>query len=123
MTTQKSTKPFGAYGEQLAVNHLQQNHYQIVNRNWRCKQGEIDIIANKENMLVFVEVRTRHATSTEAAFESVSANKQRKLIALAHTYLNENKLPDQMWRIDVIAIAILPSGKPIIEHIEDALGW
>jgi putative endonuclease len=123
MTTQKSTKPFGAYGEQLAVNHLQQNHYQIVNRNWRCKQGEIDIIVSKGAMLIFVEVRTRHAPSTEAAFESVSASKQRKLISLAHTYLSENDLQDLMWRIDVIAIAILPSGKAIIEHIEDALDW
>ena len=123
MTTQKSTKPFGAYGEQLAVNHLQQSQYQIVNRNWRCKHGEIDIIANKGNMLIFVEVRTRHAISTETSFESVSASKQRKLIALAHAYIHENSLQEPDWRIDVIAIAIPPSGKPIIEHIEDALGW
>lgn len=121
--TPKSTKPFGAYGEQLAVNHLQQNHYQIVNRNWRCKQGEIDIIAKKGDVLVFVEVRTRHTDSTEAAFESVGTKKQQKLIALAHTYLSQNNLPDQVWRIDVIAIAIPPSSKPIIDHIEDALGW
>lgn len=123
MAIQKSTTPFGAYGEQLAVNHLQQNHFEIVNRNWRCKHGEIDIIANKGNILVFVEVRTRHATSTESAFESVSANKQRKLVALAHAYINENDLQDQVWRIDVIAIAIPRYGKPIIEHVEDALGW
>ena len=123
MTTQKSTRPFGAYGEQLAVNHLQHNQYQIINRNWRCKHGEIDIIATKGNILVFVEVRTRHALSTEAAFESISASKQHKLIALAHAYIHENDLQDQVWRIDVIAIAIPRYGKPIIEHVEDALGW
>lgn len=123
MTAQKSTKSFGAYGEQLAADYLEHNAYQIVARNWHCPIGELDIIARQGNLLVFVEVRSRHAGSTETAFESIGAGKRNKLIALAHQYLHDHELLEQDWRIDVIAVAIPASGKPIVEHTEDALDW
>jgi putative endonuclease len=91
--------------------------------NWRCKDGELDIVARQSNTLVFVEVRTRHADSSEPAFESINIRKRTKLIRLAHTYLATHDLSDSQWRIDVIAIGIPRSGKPIIEHTEDALDW
>lgn len=123
MPNSKPTKPFGRYGEQLAVNHLQATGYEIITTNWRCSLGEIDIIAQKENILVFVEVRSRHADNTEASFESVNTRKQSKLASLVNEYIDLHKLDDKIWRIDVIGVAIPRSGKAIIEHIEDALGW
>ena len=123
MPNSKPTQPFGRQGEQLAVSHLQTLGYEIVTTNWRCPLGEIDIIAKKDNTLVFVEVRSRHAENTEASFESVNARKQTKLAALANDYIDTYKLDDTIWRIDVIGIAIPRSGKAIIEHVEDALGW
>src|SRR5690348_3428819 len=105
MTTSKPTQPFGRYGEQLAVNHLKAAGYVIVTTNWRCSVGEIDIIAQKDNVLVFVEVRSRHAETTEFSFESVNKRKQTKLVALANDYIDTHKLEDQIWRIDVIGVA------------------
>jgi putative endonuclease len=118
-----SKKPFGQYGENLAVKHLKESGYQIVGRNWRCALGEIDIIARNDNMLVFVEVRSRHTASTEAAFESITPTKRRRLIALAHAWLADHQQEDENWRVDVVAIAQPRAGRPIIEHVEDALGW
>ena len=123
MASSKSTQPFGRYGEQLVVRHLETIGYQIITTNWRCPLGEIDIIAKKENILVFVEVRSRHAETTEQSFESVNKRKQTKLAALANEYIDTHKLDEMMWRIDVIGVAIPRSGKAIIEHVEDALGW
>jgi len=123
MRNSKPTQPFGRYGEQLAVNHLQAAGYAIITTNWRCPLGEIDIIAQKDNVLVFVEVRSRHAETTEASFESVNIRKQTKLAALANDYINAHKLDDMVWRIDVIGVAIPHTGNAIIEHVEDALGW
>jgi len=123
MPTSKPTQPFGRHGEQLAVNHLQAAGYEIVTTNWRCSLGEIDIIAQKDNILVFVEVRSRHAETTEASFESVNTRKQTKLAAVANDYIDAHKLDDMVWRIDVIGVAIPRSGEAIIEHVEDALGW
>jgi putative endonuclease len=123
MSNSKPTQSFGRYGEQLAVNHLRKAGYEIVKTNWRCPLGEIDIIAQKDNILVFVEVRSRHAENTEASFESVNTRKQTKLTALANDYVDTHKLDDLTWRIDVIGVAIPRMGKAIIEHVEDALGW
>ena len=123
MPSSKPTQPFGRYGEQLAVSHLQATGYEIVATNWRCSVGEIDIIAKKDNILVFVEVRSRHAENNEASFESVNTRKQTKLVAAVNTYIDAHKLDEASWRIDVIGVAIPRAGQPIIEHIEDALGW
>ncbi len=123
MSNSKPTQPFGRYGEQLVADYLEESGYAIVTTNWRCSLGEIDIVAKKENILVFVEVRSRHAENTEPSFESINKRKQSKLAALAHEYVDIHNLHDVMWRIDVIGVAIPRSGKAIIEHVEDALGW
>jgi Holliday junction resolvase-like predicted endonuclease len=61
--------------------------------------------------------------STESAFESVNPRKQEKLSSLAHLFLEAHSLEDALWRIDVIAVAVPGSGKPRIEHVENALDW
>ncbi len=123
MANLKQTQSFGRYGEQLVVTYLENGGYQIVTTNWRCPVGEIDIVAKKENILVFVEVRSRHAENTEPSFESINVRKQNKLATLANEYIDVHNLDDVNWRIDVVGVAIPHSGDAVIEHIEDALGW
>ncbi|MEO0563229.1 MAG: YraN family protein, partial [Chloroflexota bacterium] len=105
----------GRYGEALAKAHLEEKGYAILAINWKHLRGEIDVIAQSGPTTVFVEVRTRHAETTESAFASITMAKRQKMIAAAHAYLEEHNLPeDTEWRIDVIAVAIPKYTKPII---------
>lgn len=113
----------GEQGETLATTYLQHKGYNILDRNWNCRYGEIDIVAKDGEMLVFVEVKTRHAQTTEGAFASITPTKQKRLTAAAQLYLSQSEQEDEDWRVDVVAIALPHTGKPIIEHVEDALGW
>lgn len=118
-----SKRELGQRGELVAAAHLQRQGYTIITTNWRCAHGELDIVARKDDTLVFVEVRTRRALTTEEAFESVNPHKQNRLQRLAYTYLSENDLQDVLWRVDVIAVAFPYTGQPVIEHVENALEW
>ena len=113
----------GQRGEQLATEYLKRQDYTILATNWHCKNGEIDIVAQKATTLVFVEVRTRHAEDTESAFESITPRKQARMIAAAQAYIAAHDLDEMDWRIDMIGIAFPQNGKPIIEYAEDVLGW
>lgn len=116
-------KSLGQRGEQLAAAYLRKRGYHILDSNWRHSLGELDIVAREGETLVFVEVRTRHADSTERAFESITPYKRHRLITLAHAYLSVCKLETTNWRVDVIAIAIPRFGPPLLDHAEDALSW
>lgn len=116
------TRNTGAIGEVLAARHLEKAGYSIITTNWHCRYGEIDIIAQKDDTLVFVEVRTRRTQTTESAFASITPSKREKLIKSANLYLQANNI-DCAWRIDVIGVALRHGGKPRIEHVEDALDW
>jgi putative endonuclease len=122
-TMATSKAQLGQRGEELAAQYLQRLGYAIVTRNWRCKQGEIDIIAEKDGALVFVEVRSRAAKNTDSAFESVGTQKQRRMNAAVYAYLDAHQIDEALWRIDVIAVAIPYSSAPIIDHVENALDW
>lgn len=100
----------GARGEALAAEYLRRVGYTILGANWRCRSGEIDIIARDGPALVFVEVRTRTSAELGSAEESVTAVKQRRLAQLAQTYLlfleSAGRPWDGPWRIDVIALEV-----------------
>jgi putative endonuclease len=119
MTTRKQT---GQRGEELAAGFLASHGYTLVARNWRCSTGELDLIAEKDNILVFVEVRTRRSARYGSPEESITPTKQAKLIDLAQTYLQQMPPPHPAWRIDVIAVWLRP-GQPHINHLENAVGW
>lgn len=103
-------KATGAHGEAAAADYLRGQDYRIVEMNWRCPRGEIDIVAQDGATLVFVEVRTRSSTAWGSAEESVTRTKQRRLIELATTYLLRKEQHSQswkgQWRIDVVALQI-----------------
>lgn len=113
----------GKKGEQIACDFLQKRGYTIITTNWHCQFGEIDIIAQKDTKLIFVEVKTRRTSSTEFAFSSITQSKREKFINAVYLYLDENKLDNANWCIDVIAIALQNGGTVKIDHREDAFDW
>ena len=112
-------KTTGSRGELLAAGYLRRQGYAILRTNWRCRRGEIDIIARDGATLVFVEVRTRRSANLGSPEESVTPAKQRRLAELAQTYLQwceaAGKAWPDPWRIDVIAIRAGAAGTA--EHL------
>lgn len=119
-----SRQRLGAWGESVAAIHLESLGYQIISRNWRAPQGEIDLIAQLNQLVVFVEVKTRRGNDMGTPEEGLTPAKSRKLIALADYYMAEHNL-DADWRIDLVAVELDKSGKLLrCEHIPNAvLGW
>jgi len=117
-------KRLGAWGESVAAHHLEADGYRIVVRNWRCTQGEIDLIAQAGEELVFVEVKTRRGRDMGSPEEALTPSKQKKLMQLAQIYVAERDL-DVDWRIDLVAVELDKQGKLLrCEHIPNAvLGW
>ena len=98
-------------GEDIAAAHLGEQGYQILARNWRCPAGELDIVAREGETLAFVEVRARRGDRYGTPEESITPAKQAKLVELAQTYLQENGLSDENWRIDVVALEMDRRGR------------
>ena len=112
----------GILGEIIACEFLGKNGYDIIETNYRCAEGEIDIIARQEDILVFVEVRTKKSQQFGSPEESITRNKKERLRALAERYGQEHEnLPD-IWRIDVIAVQLDSANKLTrIQLIENAV--
>lgn len=117
-----ASKLAGAWGEALAAEYLRKKRYKIVTAGYRCRFGEIDLIAENRKYLVFVEVKLRKSGSFAHAFEHVDRRKQDKLRITASMYLSQNPTALQP-RFDVIEI-YAPEGTetahPEIHHMEDA---
>ncbi|MBM3153732.1 MAG: YraN family protein [Chloroflexi bacterium] len=116
-------KDLGATGEKLARDFLKKRGYRIRETNFRCRHGEIDIVAQKKDCLVFVEVRTKSSAAFGTPEESMTAAKKEKLVTTALSYINSHeKLPAQ-WRIDFVGVELDQKGKATrIELIENAVG-
>lgn len=111
-----STNEVGANAESLAVDLLVEHGYEIVERNYRCDIGELDIVAIDGPTMVFVEVRSRASDDHGDAIESVNRRKQRKVTRVAEVYLAHRQPPHEEFRFDVVAI----NGPDDITHYEDA---
>lgn len=104
-------KRLGNAGERLAAEHLRRAGYVVRALNYRCRVGEIDIIAEEGGDMVFVEVKTRRGVAYGLPEEAITSAKQRKLIAAAQTYLDAAGCSDASWRVDVVAVALTAAGK------------
>jgi putative endonuclease len=112
----------GAFGERLAAAHLEAKGYRIRDRNYRCREGEIDIVAQDGETLVFVEVRTRRGDALGSPAESVTATKEARLVAAATAYVQGLPEPPADQRIDVVAVQLSPGGRLLaVDHIEGAV--
>lgn len=117
-------KTLGTWGESVAAVHLESRGYHIIARNWRCRYGEIDLIAQAGEWVAFVEVKTRRGQGMGTPEEGLTPTKARKLMHLAELYMAEHDL-DADWRIDLVAVELDSSGKLVrCEHIPNVvLGW
>lgn len=103
----------GKKGEEIAAAFLKKNGYRIIEANFRCPLGEIDIVAREKSELVFIEVKTRKSRELGYPEQAVGARKQRKMSQLALWYLQEKKIADSPARFDVMAITLFPEGDEI----------
>lgn len=110
----------GERGEQIAVSFLQRLGYQIEHRNYRCRQGEIDIIAKDGSTLVFVEVKTKAQAAFGVPQAMVTPTKQKTITHVAMRYVQQYRFIDMALRFDVIGITFLPNGTAKVEHIPAA---
>ena len=112
----------GDSGERMARRHLVSRGYAILEKNYRCRYGEVDIVAQQGAELVFTEVRTRRGEQFGTAQESITSTKAKHLIAASQHYLERHSLMDMDWRIDLVSIN-WPRGSaaPGIEHLEYAV--
>lgn len=136
------TKRIGTFGERIAEKYLKDKGYQILDRNYSFKipgnpqKGEVDIVAKKEDCIVFVEVKTIFAINTknQGSFifrtnsfspeDKVNASKQRKLRQTSENWLMKNRIPlNSKWQIDVIAIEIEENRKAKVSHFENAISY
>ncbi len=118
----RARRDLGDFGERVAAAHLVAKGYRIRERNFRVREGEVDIIAERGGTLVFVEVRTRRGESMGSAAESVTAAKASRIVATAQAYVQANEGCPADQRIDVIALALDHDGHVLsLEHIESAV--
>ena len=102
----------GRAGERLVASWLEAHGLRVLGRNWRCAYGEIDVIAEETDELVFVEVKTRRGDSLGAPEEAITARNRRRLILAAQSYIAELESDEERsYRIDVVAVQLAPSGK------------
>jgi putative endonuclease len=109
----------GKKGEELAVAQLKKLQFKILERNYKCLLGEIDIIARERGTLVFVEVKTRSSPDFGGPAAAVTERKQRQISRVALTYLNQKKLTDIPARFDVVTVELIAPA-PRIELIRNA---
>ena len=110
----------GSYGERVAVRALTEAGLQVLDRNWRCRDGELDVVAREGDALVFCEVKTRRGTGFGHPAEAVTSAKRRRLRRLARAWLasHDQHAPD--LRFDVVAVHVPVAGPAQVTHLRNA---
>jgi putative endonuclease len=109
----------GKEGERVAELYLQKKGYKLVERNYRCSGGELDLIVLDRRVVVFVEVKTRTGIGFGSPLEAVEFHKQRRMIRAAQFFLAEKNLQQRDARFDVVGVS-WQGREPVVEHIENA---
>ena len=117
MTTTKQAT--GRWGEEAATEYLKAKGYSVLARNVFSAHGEIDIVASKDGLLVFVEVKTRRSHAFAFPEDSVTRRKQAYMLFAAEEYLQEHPDSGDSWQFDVIAVEGKPGGKAQVVHFEN----
>jgi putative endonuclease len=111
----RQDEPPGAAGESLACRYLQARGFAVVARNFRCRSGEVDVVARQGDTTVFVEVKERRGRSHGQAYEAVTFGKRRRIIRAARLFAAARGLSDTPLRFDVVSIDWV-DGEPHIRH-------
>ena len=120
MTSLNPRKLFGQAGESAAEEYLRRKGYRILGRNLRSSLGELDLVAEDGQVLVFVEVKARRTDAFGGAIHAVHHRKQEKLIQLAAQYLARHHIKNRLCRFDVVLLQGPNAVAPQIEHIQNA---
>jgi len=114
-------KEIGALGEQICEDFLKNSGYKILEKNFKCKCGEIDLIALKSGYICFIEVKTRYDTKYGIPAESVVFSKQKKIYKTAQVYILRKNITDFNFRFDVMEVILNNDNNDFsLNHIEDA---
>lgn len=115
-------KNLGRKGEDAAAKFLENKGYRILDKNWTCPTGEADIVATFDDILIFVEVKTRTNVSVGLPEDAVGPKKRKKYEAIAAFYLQDHDYVDMSVRFDVIAILVINNDRALIRHHINAFG-
>jgi putative endonuclease len=110
----------GDVGERIACWHLQAQGYEIIKRNYRCRGGEVDVVARKDERTVFVEVKERRDTTRGRALDALTMEKRRRVIRAARVFAAAYGLSNSALRFDVIAVEWERARVPRVRHEENA---
>lgn len=114
--SKNKNKSLGAKGEEAAARFLEHRGYEILERNWKCDAGEVDIIAKDDDWLVFVEVKTRRNTDQGFPNEAVTERKRERFEKIAIAYLAERDYVDLPVRFDIVSLVVIGKDKAMIRH-------
>ncbi len=117
MSTARQRSRLGEYGEALAARHLTDQGMVILDRNWRCPLGEIDLVLRDGPVLVVCEVKTRSSAAFGAPLEGVTEQKAARLRRLAARWLAEHPLRPEEVRIDLVGVLVPRAGDTEVEHV------
>lgn len=115
--TYERNKSVGDFGERVAADHLRSLGLVILATQWRCKHGEIDIVARDGSTLVICEVKTRTSARHGGPFEAITGQKAARLRRLAGYWLEVHDVSPPSIRIDVVSVVVPPKGGPVVERI------
>jgi putative endonuclease len=107
----------GRYGEEVAARHLESDGFVVLDRNWRCDLGELDIVARDGDALVVCEVKTRRSASHGSPFEAVTERKLHRVERLGLRWMAERGIRPSTMRVDVVSVLRPASGPTVIEHV------
>jgi putative endonuclease len=116
-STQAQRKALGDFGETIAARHLEAHGLVVLERNWRCELGEIDLVARDGDTLVVCEVKTRRGLDYGSPLEAVTARKAGRLRRLAMRWLEDHPVRPRDVRIDVVGVLTRPHGAALVEHL------
>ena len=117
MSTGRQNGALGAYGERVAERYLAELGMVVLDRNWRCHAGELDLVLRDGETLVFCEVKTRTGTAYGHPLEAVGPVKTERLVRLADRWLEEHRVVAHDIRLDVVAVVRSLRGAAEVEHV------
>ncbi len=116
-TTAASKQALGAYGEQVALRHLVEQGMVLLDRNWRCEVGELDLVLREGRVLVVCEVKTRSSLVCGSPQEAVNEAKLARLALLAERWKADRGVHPEEVRLDLVAVLRGPRGAATVEHV------
>jgi putative endonuclease len=115
-----TTLELGSLGEDIAVAYLTDTGLRVLDRNWRCREGELDIVARDRDALVFCEVKTRRGVGFGHPVEAVTATKQRRLRTLGQRWLAAHDEHAPELRFDIVGVLVRPGRPALVTHLRAA---